>query len=204
MKRSRRAGFTLIEVVIALTILVLISANIAMISRTGSKAAESDLFRQVLDGEMNVTMDRIRFALMSASADNVYPTLSKPLSNDSIDFSTSMGVQAGVHVMGDPERIRWQPTNEEKGRVLWTQGLGMPDERELQWSQNVPTLQDREILNTIDDNNNGLDDEPGLAFHVEQAQDKEMQIFVTLTISKEDSTGNRIPTSRQVNVTCRN
>ena len=136
MKRTRRAGFTLIEVLIALTIFGLLSVNIAMVSRTGSKAAESDMFRQLLDSEMDLTLDRIKLALMSASADNVYPQAEAPLSVSHIDFSTSLGVQSGVHVMGDPERIAWTPASAARGGVFWTQSLGIVGaEREIQWSR---------------------------------------------------------------------
>ncbi|HRV80017.1 MAG TPA: prepilin-type N-terminal cleavage/methylation domain-containing protein [Planctomycetota bacterium] len=204
MKRTRRSGFSLVEVLIALTILGLLTINIAMVSRTGSQAAESDLFRQLLDTEMDLTLDRIKLALMSASADNVYPQVPAPASESHIDFSTSLGVQGGVHVMGDPERIQWTPATAEKGGVFWTQSLGLPDERQIQWSRNVPILQNLETANERDDNDNGLVDEPGLSFHVEHAEDRELQVFVNLTVSKTDSRGQVVPRSRQVNITCRN
>ncbi len=204
LRSAKKAGFSLVELLIALTIFALLTVNIAMVSKSGTAAAEGDLFRQLLDGELDMTLDRVKLAIMSATADNVYPQISGPASASHIDFSTSMGVQAGVHVMGDPERIRWTPSGAEKGRVIWTQALGLAAERDIQWSSNVPTLQKKETINELDDNANGLVDEPGLAFHVQHADDQELQVFVTLTVAKENTNGNIIPINRQVNVTCRN
>jgi len=113
-------------------------------------------------------------------------------------------VQSGVHVMGDPERIEWVPSEGDSGRVIWTQALGLPNERKIQWSKSVPVLQNKEVINLVDDNSNGLVDEPGLSFHMHHASDEEMQVFITLTIAKMDSEGRVTPANRQVNVTCRN
>ncbi len=203
MKVRRNSGFTIVELLIALTIFGLIGINVAMVSRTSSKATESDMFRQLLDSELDLTLERIRLALMAAAADNVYPQIPAPLSENHIDYSTSVGVQNGKLVLGEPERIRWLQSG-NKGRVTWTTGVGQKDESEIQWSSNVPVLQDKEIVNERDDNMNGLVDEPGLSFHVEHAADKALQIFVTLTVSKENSSGSTIPVHRQINVTCRN
>lgn len=204
MKVNSRSGFTLIEVLIASVIFALISVNIAMVTRTGSQATANGIMRELLDSELDLTLDRIKLALMSASADNVYPQVSAPASNDRIDFSTSLGVQSGVHVMGDPERIEWIPSEGDSGRVIWTQSLGLPNQRQIQWSKSVPTLQNKEVINLGDDNANGLVDEPGLAFHMQHASDEEMQVFITLTVTKTDSSGRIIPANRQVNITCRN
>jgi hypothetical protein len=185
-------------------IFALISVNIAMVTRTGSQATANGLLHELLDSELDLTLDRIKLALMSASADNVYPQVSAPASNERIEFSTSLGVQSGIHVMGDPERIEWIPSENDTGRVIWTQSLGLPGERQIQWSRSVPTLQNKEVLNLNDDNQNGLVDEPGLSFHMNHATDEEMQVFITLTITKTDASGNLIPANRQVNITCRN
>ena len=203
MKVRRNSGFTIIELLIAMTIFGLIAVNVAMVSRTSTRATEADMFRQLLDSELDLTLERIRLALMSAAADNVYPQIPKPLSEDHIDYSSSVGVQDGKLVLGEPERIRWVAGG-SKGRVMWTRALGLANESEIQWSSNVPLLQHKEVANDKDDNFNGLVDEPGLSFHVEHAPDKALQIFCTLTVSKEDSSGATIPVNRQVNVTCRN
>ncbi|MCP5023736.1 MAG: prepilin-type N-terminal cleavage/methylation domain-containing protein [bacterium] len=204
MKVNSRSGFTLIEVLIASVIFALISINIAMVTRAGSHATANGVMHELLNSELDLTLDRIKLALMSASADNVYPQVSAPASNDRIDFNTSLGVQSGVHVMGDPERIEWSPTENEVGRVVWTQSLGLPNERTIQWSKSIPTMQNKEIINLSDDNANGLVDEPGLSFHVQHASNKEMQVYITLTVTKTDSSGRPVPANRQVNVTCRN
>ncbi|MBL4770317.1 MAG: prepilin-type N-terminal cleavage/methylation domain-containing protein [Planctomycetes bacterium] len=204
MKVNSRSGFTLIEVLIASVIFALISVNIAMVTRTGSQATANGIMHELLDSELDLTLDRIKLALMSASADNVYPQVSAPASNERIEFSASLGVQGGIHIMGDPERIEWTPTENETGKVIWTQAVGLPGERKIQWSRSVPILQNKEVINLGDDNFNGLVDEPGLAFHMQHASDEEMQVFVTLTITKTDASGRIVPANRQVNITCRN
>ena len=204
MKVKSNAGFTLIELLIALAIFGLLTINIAMVSRTGTRATESGMFRQLLNSELDMTLDRIKLNLMSAAADNVYPTIPAPLGEDHIDYSTSVGVNNGRLILGAPERIRWLASSEDRGRVMWTQGMGQPDEREIQWTSNVPILQEREVVDLADNNQNGLNDEPGLSFHVQREEDESMQIFITLTVSKTDSSGKEIPVSRQVNITCRN
>lgn len=204
VRAHSKSGFTLIEVLIASVIFALIAVNIAMVTRTGSQATANGLMRELLDSELDLTLDRIKLALMSASADNVYPQVSAPASNERIEFSTSLGVEGGVHVMGDPERIEWIPTENDTGRVIWTQAAGLPEERQIQWSRSVPTLQNKEVINLGDDNFNGLVDEPGLSFHMKHASDEEMQVFITLTVTKTDSSGKTVPANRQVNITCRN
>ena len=67
MKVQRRSGFTLVEVLIASVIIALISVNIAMVARTGSQATANGLVHELLDSELDLTLDRIKLALMSAS-----------------------------------------------------------------------------------------------------------------------------------------
>lgn len=202
--RTRAAGFTLIELTISIAILGLLIANVGMVTRTGGRAARAGLFEQLIEDELEQGLDRARRALMSSTANNLYPTFTAPLSNDEITYSMSLGYEDDAFVESDPERISWEPGLDGSGRLVWSQNPDDPNERRVIWSNSVPTLQRGELDNEVDDNSNGLDDEPGLAFHVEAEPDSELQLFILLTIEKIDQDGKRVPASRQVNVTCRN
>lgn len=201
---ARRAGFTLIELSISVAILSLLIANVGMVTRTGSRAARAGLFEQLIEDELEQGLNRARLALMSSTANNLYPTFTAPLSNDEITYSMSLGYENNAFVESDPERISWEAGPNGNGRMVWSQNPGEPNERRVVWSNSVPVLQEGEIDNETDDNDNGLDDETGIAIHVESESDEEVQVYVHLTIEKIDQDGNRVPASRMVNVTCRN
>ena len=198
-----RGGFTLMEVTIAMTILGLLVANVGLVSRAGTQAAQAGLFEQLIEDELEQGLDRVRLALMSSTANNLYPTFAAPLSQNHITFSTSLGFEDNMLVESEPERISWSPSA-DGGQLLWEQNPGEPNKRQVVWSNSVPILQMGELANELDDNENGLQDEQGIAFHVESESDQAVQVYVHLTIEKTNPDGVRVPSARSINVTCRN
>ncbi|MEZ6016361.1 MAG: prepilin-type N-terminal cleavage/methylation domain-containing protein [Planctomycetota bacterium] len=199
-----RAGFTLIEVLIAISILALISINIVLVSKTGTAAARTGALLSTLNGELDLTMERMELALMAAHSDEVQSVNAFPLYSNRVDFAIDIGVDNGSVVLGDPERIQWAQLNERDGAVSW---LRNPDdveaERAVTWSRAVPTVFDGETAgNGEDDNANGLLDEGGLAFTL-PAENQDM-LEIHLTVERTDKDGKRVPRSRRVRVTCRN
>lgn len=200
-----RAGFTLIELMVASTILALIGLNMAMVSKSGSRAIASEAFRTSVEEEADLTAERVRKALLSAAANTLEPLVSAPLGSPSIRFQTVLGVSAlGEPEHGDPERIAWE-AHESLGRVLWTTAPDLPEERTLVWSKAVPPLSLGELPNGLDDNENGLADEPGLVFALEESPAHEArEVSAHLTIERRDKDGRLTPSRRMVRVTCRN
>jgi prepilin-type N-terminal cleavage/methylation domain-containing protein len=198
--RTRRStnGFTLLELVIALTILVLVSVNITMVSRTGSQAARSGAFRQTLNDEADQTLDRISLALMSSDAENIYPIAVAPLYTNEVTFNTSLGVEGGEVIQSPPESIVWQQIA-DRGRVIWSENPGLPSERSVTWSNWVPTFFAGEEFNGKDDNENIVVDESGLAFDMEGDL-----VNIHLTVERQGPDGKWLPTTRSVQITCRN
>lgn len=191
------------EVMIAMTILGLLIANVGLVSRAGTQAAQAGLFEQLIEDELEQGLDRVRLALMSSTASNLYPTIAAPLSQNYITFSTSLGYENNMLVESEPERISWTPTS-DGGQLVWELNPDQPGKRRVVWSNSVPSLQMGELANEIDDNANGLQDEQGIAFHVESESADEVQVFVHLTIEKTNPDGRRVPSARSINVTCRN
>jgi len=196
--RHQSAGFTLLELVIALTILALIGVNVSMVTRTGSEAARSGMFRQTLNDEADQTLDRISLALMSSGAENLYPIAIAPLYTNEVTYSISLGVEDGEVIESQPESITWEQL-EDRGRVLWSENPGQPNERSVSWSNWVPTFHEGEEFNGADDNGNVIVDESGLAFDMRGAL-----VNIHLTIERPDHHGEWVPATRRLQVTCRN
>lgn len=196
--RNRRSGFTVLELMIALTILALVAVNVSTVTRTGAQAARSGAFREQLNDEADQTLDRISLALMSSGAANLYPVVSAPLYTNEVTYSISLGVEGGRKIESMPESISWQQL-EDRGRVQWRENPGLADERVVTWSNWVPTLFEGESFNGTDDNGNAIVDESGLAFDM-----RGELVNIHLTIERKGPDGNMTPTTRRIQVACRN
>lgn len=204
MRRSN-AGFTLIELMVAMTIFGLVSANMMMISKSGASAIKNEAFRSTLEDEANLTSGRIRRALLSAAADSLDPVIPAPLGSDHLQYQMTLGADKdGKTLFGEPERIHWSANPDGGGRVLWTTSPALPAERTLVWSSSIPALAEGELSNGVDDNQNMLTDETGLAFAVHEEEDLEREVEVFLTVLRFDPNGRPAPSQRRILVTCRN
>lgn len=201
---SRSAGFTIIEVVIAMSVFALIAVNIGMITRSGATAAKTGTLLSVLNDELNLTVERMELALMGAHAEQVESVQPSPLYSNRVDFAIDVGMDGGEVILGDPERIEWRPTDDDTGRVSWLRNPGdVEEERVVTWSRSVPTLQKDELGgNGADDNENGLFDEEGLAF-TRPSEQMDM-IEIHLTVERTDQHGDKVGDNRVRRVTCRN
>lgn len=203
---SRREGFTLVELMIAVVILGLVSMNMLMISRSGTSAVESEAFRTTLEDEADLTAERVRKALLSAASDTLDPVVGRPLGSSTLRYQTVLGTDAdGDPRLGDPERIAWSDDGDGAGRVLWTRSPDLDGERTLVWSKAVPSLHQGEASNGLDDNGNDLTDEPGLVFAVEESPfEREREVSAWLTVLRTAPDGRPAPSRRHLVVTCRN
>ena len=201
-----RAGFTVIEICIALVIMSLISVNVVMVTRTGANAVRTEAFKESLEDDLNLTLDRIKLALMASSATSLEGVNIAPLGSNEISYSISLGLGAsGALVDSDPEKIEWTGIGADAGRVVWTQNPELAEERSVVWSNWVPRVHDGEIdANINDDNGNGLNDENGLAFTLVADEGEDTEVYTHLTIERTDPNGRQVPKQRQVNITCRN
>ena len=197
MGRGSR-GFTLLELMIALTIMALIAVNITMVTRTGTEAARAGIFDITLNDELETTLDRISLAVMSSRADDIYPRRTSPGFTPNVTYTVTLGYEGGVEVQGPPERIAFNETA-LGGQVVWLESPGEVDERRVVWSNWVPILSKREEPNGVDDNANELPDEAGLAFDM----DGDL-VNIHLTIERLDPHGVPVPKDRLIRVTCRN
>jgi prepilin-type N-terminal cleavage/methylation domain-containing protein len=194
--RSARAGFTLLETLIALTVVGLVLGNIVMVTRSTSDAYDAEMSKASLELQLDQTLDRIALALMSASAASLQPGMANPAFHSTLSYAQSLGVQAGEVVHGAPERISLRI---DAGEVVWIERPGEPGERMATWTRSVRDFLEGELPNGVDDNRNGLIDESGLTFVIESGV-----VRVLLTLEREGRGGESLTYTRESVVHCRN
>ena len=226
--RSQTSGFTVLETVIALVILTLILANVHMLSKSGADIARSGALRSSLENELEMTLDRITFALMAAEDEEIEGPVPAPMPSTFVRFASVLGRDAGGNIlMSTTEEISWathesqaeppppvggkgdprsapirQNISREGGRVAWTEDadVALEETRRITWSNAVPLAYMGEIGgNATDDNGNDLLDESGLAFARDGSQ---IQVF--LTVERLDERGEPTPVQRSLRIAPRN
>lgn len=194
---SQHAGFTLIEVGVAVVLAGVVLANILLVlSDTRERFVVQSVNKDV-DAEARRALDRIAKAVMGAVRDGLYTSLSAPLSAESINFASVIGVQDGQPVVSEPQRIAM--TEDPAWSVTWYLNPGQEQETHVIWARDLANLGQGEVPNGLDDNANGLIDEKGLAFEVEGPM-----VRITLTIERQGPDGKPVTKRLETKVTCRN
>lgn len=196
MPRTLQKGFSTLELVFAVAILVLISLNMSMVLRTSNDAFASGVLQKVIGEQAEQTMDRISLAVMASTATDLNPVKASPLNSARLEYKTCLGYQDGQLVMGELERIEYV---QQQGTVVWSQNPDASQAHKVVWSSWVPKNLDGEDANGIDDNGNGLVDEPGLSF-----DSTGPKVNIRLTLRRTDKAGKVYKTTLNNTVTCRN
>jgi len=160
VRAVRRAGFTLIEVLIAMSLAAIVLVKLTMIMDSASDTSADQVASLALEDQARTVLDKIAYAVMSADREQLMPDPESPEYSTSLTFTISLGVEDGEVVLSDPEQIAY-----EGNQVLWKQNPGLPEERRVAWCNTVRAVMWEEVAgNLLDDNGNGLSDEPGLSF----------------------------------------
>ena len=195
MHRSR-AGFTLIEALVAVSVAALILGNVAVMLSASNTGYEKESSRATLELQLDQTLDRITLALMSADLNSLNPGAPNPAFHTQLEFEQRLGVQNGVVVRGDPERIEYTLA---AGEVVWKQRPEQENERSVVWNRWVRQFLEGELPNGVDDNGNGLVDESGLTFIIEGAS-----VTIWLSLERIGPENKPVTYSRKAVITCRN
>jgi len=195
--RSRSRGFTAIEMTVSVALAGLILGNVLMVlADTRERMAIQDVTKDV-DAEARRSLDRIAVQIMGAVRQQLYTQVSAPLSADSINYTSVIGVQNGVPVVSPLQRIAM--TTEPTSAVSWFQNPGGENQKHIVWTRDLRGYCQGEIPNGIDDNHNGLVDEKGLSFEVDGPM-----VRITLTIERPGPDGKPVVKALETRVTCRN
>jgi len=211
-KACTRAGFSLIELLIAVGIvsLVLLAAN--MLSATGLGVFRTTSVQTGLDADVLRAIDRLSTEIAKADAGSLLPPL--PVDGtDDLSFQEVVGLVDGEPVWGPVQETSFEyETGEandgidnnsnglvDEGVVVLLRDVGGPDERRAVLCHGVRELLEGEILNGVDDNGNGLVDEHGYCL-----QWVEGVLCVRLSVEEVDSTGQHVMRTLQTSVRMRN
>ena len=198
MRRTRRraAGFTMVEISIALVLLGLVLANVFMVlsGTTRSYGQKNAVFET--ESQARRTLDRTALALIGANRSTVYTVLPAPFSTSEIHFETNTGVLGGALTWSQPQTIALE-VGGERNKIVWSEAAA--ENRRVVWSEYARQYLAGEVLNGVDDNNNGLIDEKGLSFDLDGNS-----IVIRLSLEREDKDGKPITRTLEARVTCRN
>lgn len=195
MKSTRTAGWTLLELMITLTLLALLSAKVVTVMKMANDAAGDQSMAIHVENQANEILDRIGLAIMGSDRGTLVPSV-EGLNYSGLRYKLSLGTENGVTVWDDTEEIRLAGVGT---RIEWRENPDEAEERRLVWTKLASQLLEGEVLNGVDDNGNGLVDEQGLTFVI----DRNM-VTIRMTLRATSGVGREVIRTVERVVVCRN
>jgi prepilin-type N-terminal cleavage/methylation domain-containing protein len=172
---SHRSGFSLVEMVVAVSLLTLLLGSIGLVSRTSDQAFRSGAASSAVELRSSVALSAVVRELEGAARTGLTPDPTTGLGTSELQFSHAIGFDGTRVILGNARMLRLEPeegetidgTDEDgdglvdEGRIVQIEDVGLATERTRVVVRGVAALLDGEIRNGLDDNGNGLVDEPG-------------------------------------------
>ena len=196
MRNSRTSGFTLLELILSISLLGILVFKASLAISAAAKFTSEGTSSLVLEDQARRTLDRIAYAIMGSDRDTLIPETEAPLYSEQLDYRISLGIQNGKVVWDDPERIG---LGAQENQLTWFENPQTIEERRIVWSNRVRPFLEGEIPNGVDDNGNGLVDEKGLSFVIYKNM-----VTIRLTLGRQVPGGNWVDETVETKVTCRN
>ena len=162
-KDRRRAGFTLVELLVAAALLILVFGSVALVGGTSQRAYRTGTVVSHLESQVAITMERIVSDLRTAGVDTLAPDPIQGVGGRDVQYVQATGMQGGV-VQWSPLRqlaFEYEPDelddgidnngNEliDEGRVVLIEDLGGPQEHRRVLTRWVPELAEGELENGV-------------------------------------------------------
>ena len=190
----------LLEVSVASALLVLFASGALLFASSSRKAYRTESLSSELDSSARSALATIGVRLRTASSGNLTPVGTQaPFNSNWVSFRRGTGYAVGMPQWGDPELITFEydPGDPDdgvdndgdglidEGRVVWIENQGAPNElRKVLCNWVAEDLEGEIPGNNLDDNENGLVDEPGLSFDFEARR-----ATVRMTLARRDALG---------------
>ena len=210
--RRRQHGYTLIESVIAVTLLGLVIGSITMVGRAHERAYHTAATASQLEAQAALAMERIMTDLRIAARESITPDPGA-VGTAGVQYVQAVGIALGEVELSPLRAVRFEYELGEiddgidnngnglvdEGRVVLIENLGEPNERTRVITRWVRELSGGEQDNGLDDNGNGLVDEPGFVLRrVDET------LIVRLTLERRDVEGRTMSRTAQTSIRPRN
>jgi type II secretory pathway pseudopilin PulG len=201
--KCSRSGFTFVELVVSVTILVLLLGTVGIVQHRGEKAARAIQTTSENERRADRALRMVTKQVAGVGVSKLVPDPSTSFGADTLTFQTPLAVSAtGVVTWGNRMRFALAMDDGETDNGLDDDGDGLVDERRLVFTVNVGLANEQtqdichgvskwlegESSNGIDDNGNGVVDEHG--FNVRRVGNL---LQVRLTVLKQGEMGSIIP-----------
>lgn len=179
--RGRRAGFTVIEMMIAVLMVAVMLSALGVVSFTGRNAYEQAVTMNDLDSRGARALGRTAEELTTISGTQMNPMPNGNAGTEVLDFVQAVGFAAGAPIWGPNMRIGAEYESGEVDDGADNDGDGLVDERMVVLTRDVASLSPKRVVlvrgvrewgdgeianNNIDDNANGVTDEQGFNMHL--------------------------------------
>ena len=172
----RRAGFTLIEMLISVAVLAFVLGVVGMVQLRSQATSKATMAKTMSEMRARRALDRAVAELSGVAHALIFPDPTSNLGTSTLTYQHPTGVDATGTVTWDiPARLDLQVATGEIDNGLDDDSDGLVDERRLVLTRNfgtlnaesvvlctgIPRFLEGETANLADDNGNGLVDEPG-------------------------------------------
>jgi prepilin-type N-terminal cleavage/methylation domain-containing protein len=208
------AGFTLLELMISISVLAVLMAAVAMFQLRGQAAAHAIQTRSALERRADRAMQRVTRELIGLGVHTLAPDPVTAFGADTVTFQIPDSVSAaGVTTWGSLTRLALVMDQGENDNGVDDDGDGLVDERRLVLTRNVGLANEVSTVvchgvaawlqgesgNGLDDNGNGLVDERG--FSVQRTGDL---LTIRLTLQSRVAGGALISTTATTSLVIHN
>lgn len=185
--RGRQAGFTVLELMIAVTILAVVTGGAVL----ALSASQRSFNQMVANGVVNTDINRATNRIAQLAVGARETTLITSPEQDGVSFQRAAGwVDGNATWTGDVDiALEYEPNEFDNGvdddgdgfidecQVVLTENFGQIDERRVVLVNGVREFLEGELPDGVDNNGNGIEDERGLCFEI---QDDALVIRLTL------------------------
>jgi len=211
--RARRSAFTLLELVISVTMMGIIFGAVGLFQARSQDQTRASFAREQSESHARRGLDRAADELRGVGVTLLSPDPTSALGTSTLTYQRPTGVTAGVITWGTPSRLRLElepgETNDgtdedgdglvDEHRLVLVRDLGTLDEQEVVICSGVAELARGETANAADDNGDGLVDEAG--FSVRRVGDL---LTIQLTVEAAVGDGSTVSSRIGTNVVLRN
>lgn len=210
---GRRSGMSVLEVIIAATVLAMLLGAVGTTVLRGNTAYKQGLGNALLEGQARRLLDRIAAEFSDVDRSSLDPNPLLPFWASTVDYARCRGWAGGAMLVGPLREIQLALEPGELDNGLDDNGNGLIDERQVLLVPDMATpaetislggyVRERaegETQNGADDNGNGLTDELGLFF----THDGSGTLTISLTLERPDAWGRLVTRTLRTAVRMRN